>query len=127
MIWVKQFLPPALNGCPKCKNCPIWSHWLGAVPWNSLVEGGEGSYLLNCQTNLVIAIYSLSLLFCKFINTTAYHFGRYKAFISRAPRQYICLIGCKISPQGGCLSCFSNQCCLKFDSLLRKLFWDLLH
>ena len=36
------------------------------------------SYLLNCQTNLVIALDALSLLFCKFINTTAYHLGRYK-------------------------------------------------
>ena len=24
--------------------------------WSSLVEGGEGSYLPNCQTNLVIAL-----------------------------------------------------------------------
>ena len=47
-------------------------------PWSSLVEGGEGSFLPNCQTNLVIALYTLSLLFCKFINTTAYHLGRYK-------------------------------------------------
>ena len=41
--------------------------------WSSLVEGGEGSYLPNCQTNLVIALDALSLLFCIFINTTAYH------------------------------------------------------
>ena len=35
-----------------------WIH-----PWSSLVEGGgEGLYLPNCQTNLVIAIYTLSLL-----------------------------------------------------------------
>ena len=46
-------------------------------PWSSLVEGGEGLYLPNCQTNLVIALYALSLLFCKFINTTANHLGRY--------------------------------------------------
>ena len=39
---------------------------------------GEGSYLANCQTNLAIALYTLSLLFCKFITTTAYHLGRYK-------------------------------------------------
>ena len=26
-------------------------------PWIALVEGGEGSYLPNCQTNLVIALY----------------------------------------------------------------------
>ena len=42
--------------------------------WSSLVEGGEGSYLPNCQTTLVIAL----LLFCIFINTTAYHLGRYE-------------------------------------------------
>ena len=46
--------------------------------WSSLVEGGEGSYLPNCQANLVIALNTLSLLFCKFINTTAYHLGRYE-------------------------------------------------
>ena len=42
------------------------------------VEGGEGLYLPNCQTNLVISLYTLSLLFRKFINTTAYHLGRYE-------------------------------------------------
>ena len=47
-------------------------------PASSLVEGGEGLHLPNCQTNLVIALYTLSLLFCKFINTTAYHLGRYE-------------------------------------------------
>ena len=47
-------------------------------PWCSLVEGCEGLYLPNCQTNLVIALYTLSLLFCKFINTAAHHLGRYE-------------------------------------------------
>ena len=47
-------------------------------PWGSLVQGGEGLYLPNCQTNLVIDLYTLSLLFCKFIYTTAHHLGRYK-------------------------------------------------
>ena len=28
--------------------------------WSSLVEGGEGQYLPKCQTNLVIALYTLS-------------------------------------------------------------------
>ena len=51
---------------------------LSRYPWNSLVEGGGGSYLPNCQTNLVIALYALSLLFWHFIYTTAYHLGRYK-------------------------------------------------
>ena len=32
---------------------------------SSLVEGVEGLYLPNCQTNLVIALYTLSLLFFK--------------------------------------------------------------
>ena len=50
---------------------------LRARPWSSLVEGGEGSYLSNCQTTLVIALDALSLLFCIFINTTVYHLGRY--------------------------------------------------
>ena len=52
--------------------------WMISKAWSSLVEGGEGSYLPNCQTNLVIALYKLSLFFCKFINTTAYHLGRSK-------------------------------------------------
>ena len=42
-------------------------------PWSSLVEGDEGSFLPNCQSNLVIVIDALSLLFSIFINTTAYH------------------------------------------------------
>ena len=47
-------------------------------PRSSLIEGGEGFYLPNYQTNLGIALYTLSLLFCNLINTTAYHLGRYK-------------------------------------------------
>ena len=35
-------------------------------------------YLPNCQRNLVIALDTLSLLFCIFINTTAYQLGRYE-------------------------------------------------
>ena len=34
--------------------------------WSSLVEGDEGSH---CQSNLVIAVDALSLLFCISINT----------------------------------------------------------
>ena len=44
-------------------------------PLNSFVEGVEGSNVPNCQTNLIIALYALSLLFCHFINTTAYHWA----------------------------------------------------
>ena len=44
--------------------------------WSSLVKGGKGLYLPNCQTNLVIDLDALSLLFCIFMNTTAYHLGR---------------------------------------------------
>ena len=44
--------------------------------WSSLV--GKGLYLPNCQSNFVIALYILSLLFFKLINTTAYHLGRFK-------------------------------------------------
>ena len=40
--------------------------------WSSLVEGGEGLYLPNCQMTLVIALDALSLLFCIFLNTTSY-------------------------------------------------------
>ena len=38
-------------------------------------RGDEGSYLPNCQTNLVITLHVLSW---HFINTTAYHLGRYE-------------------------------------------------
>ena len=47
-------------------------------PSSSLVEGDEDLYLPNFQTNLVIALHALSLLFRHFINTIAYHMGRYK-------------------------------------------------
>ena len=60
--------------------------------WSSLVEGGEGSYLPNCQTNLVTALCTLSLLF-KFINTTAHHLVRYERsspVSCRAPRVAHC-------------------------------------
>ena len=39
---------------------------------SSLVEGDKSLYLPNCQSNLVIALHELTLLFCFFINTTAY-------------------------------------------------------
>ena len=47
-------------------------------PWSSLIEGDEGSYLPNCNSNLVITLHELSLLFCNFINTSAYRLGRYE-------------------------------------------------
>ena len=40
-----------------------------------LVEGDEGLYLTNCQSNLAVARDSLSLLFFIFINTTVYHWA----------------------------------------------------
>ena len=46
--------------------------------WSSLERGDEGLYRSNSQTNLVMALHSLSLLFFYYINTTAYHLGRYK-------------------------------------------------
>ena len=45
---------------------------------SSIVEGYEGSYVPNCQSNLVIAIHALPQLFYNFIHTTAYHLGRYE-------------------------------------------------
>ena len=58
-------------------------------PWSSLVEGGQGSYLQNSPTNSVFAFYTLSVLFIKFISTTAYYEGRYEPsspVSCRAPR-----------------------------------------
>ena len=40
---------------------------------SSIVEGDEDLDLPNCQSNLVIALDALTLLFCIFINATAYH------------------------------------------------------
>ena len=42
-----------------------------------LLTADEGKYLPKCQTNLVISLHALSILFCNFISTTAYHLGRY--------------------------------------------------
>ena len=54
-----------------------WRPGAGIVkPWISLVEGGEGSFISAQLTNKFG--YTLSLLFCKFINTTAYHTGRFE-------------------------------------------------
>ena len=72
----------------------LWSE-LTHHPWSSLVERGEGSYLPNCKTNLVIALYTLPLLFCKLLNTTAYHLGRYEPsslLSSRIICHLICLM-----------------------------------
>ena len=46
--------------------------------WFYIHHGAEGLYLPSCQTNLVIALDAVSLLFCIIINTTAYHLGRYE-------------------------------------------------
>ena len=56
--------------------------------WDSLVEGGEGLYLLNRQTNLVLPLHTVSIVL-KFLNTAAYHLGRYEPsspISCRAPR-----------------------------------------
>ena len=60
--------------------------WIWALlyePVSSLVEGGDGSHLHNCQINLLIALYTLSLLFFMFINTTTLPLGQIRALISR--------------------------------------------
>ena len=43
--------------------------------WSSLVEGDEESYRPNRQSNLFIALNVPSLLFCIFMNTTAYRWA----------------------------------------------------
>ena len=48
----KKFVPPALDGCPKCKNRPIWSH---CHKWPrrqvaSLTTGTKGSQF-ECLAN----------------------------------------------------------------------------
>ena len=67
-LCTRSILPP----------CPIYGMWGSRkTSCNGLaIEGGEGLYLPNRQTNLVIALGALPLLFCIFTNTTAYHLGR---------------------------------------------------
>ena len=75
--WLKR----VLNGQEERERERERGHWTDfeiLYPGSTLVDGGEGSYLPNCQTNLVIALCTLSLLLCKFLNTTAYHLSRYK-------------------------------------------------
>ena len=67
----------------------------------SLVEGGEGLYLHNCQTTLVIALDALFLLFSIFINTTAYHLDRYEPSPPSTKELHV------LTEQ------ISMQCCLK--------------
>ena len=46
-------------------------------------------YLSNYQTNLVIDLHVLSLLFCNFINSTAYHLGKYEP---SSPSMYMAIL-----------------------------------
>ena len=85
-FWFRSATSRQPTGSPSSSwrrgTCPRWtspdcqvgcSFMLGMslYPWSSLVEGGEGSYLPNCQTTLVIVFDALFLLFCIFTNTTA--------------------------------------------------------
>ena len=84
------YLESVVTSCPECDRIKIENRDLNAkfvqlqrtltirskqnevnwYPWRSLLEGDEGAYLLpNCQTNLVIVLLVLSLLFWHFINT----------------------------------------------------------
>ena len=55
--------------------------------WCSFVEGDEGLYLANYQTNLIIALHAPSLLFWHFINS--FPLGQIRAFILRSPTQVL--------------------------------------
>ena len=89
----------------------------GIKPWSSLVEGDEGSYLTNCQSNLVIALHALSLLLYNFINTTAYCFGPIRAFIS--PIKYVIFDS---SGHGRWVARFTRWVCnLQFESRQEKM------
>ena len=109
--------------------CSKFFLFVSLYPWSSLVEGGEGLYLPNCQTILVIASCTLSLLFCKFTNTTAYHLGRYEPsspISCHAPRSIFLLYRCLCvfvslvtNVWCFCSSLFCSKCLLH---LLRKVF-----
>ena len=53
--------------------------------WSSLVEGGKGTYLPNGQTYLVIALFTLSLLFIvlQVHEQNSLTLGQIQVFISR--------------------------------------------
>ena len=106
---------------------PLYVNELGRYhSWSSLVEGGEGSYLPNRLTTLVIALDALFLLFCIFINTTAYHLGRYEPsspVSCRAPRTIIAAYLLAERPRKNTLKDFqnilNNQPCL-----VKRYFWS---
>ena len=58
------------------KDLRIMRHGVFLQSWRYLVEGDEGSFLPDCQTNFVFVVtyfHELFLLFLHFVNTTAYH------------------------------------------------------
>ena len=90
------------------------------------LTGDRGLYLLNCYTNLVIILRALSLLSCNFINTTAYHLGRYKPSYPSTKE----LHGCKNSWQPGsaptCTSWPTRDEAITFFSLFVFFFFFFL-
>ena len=52
---------------------PKLSCWSSFNRGAQQIKGDKCSYLPKCQTNLVIVLHALSLLFCNFTNKTAYH------------------------------------------------------
>ena len=61
--------------------------------WSSLVEGDEGSCLLNCQSNLVVALDALSLLFLYFYKHNSLPLGRYKPSSPISCPAPLCILG----------------------------------
>ena len=84
--------------------CLKWVH-LGKVSrqqkgtllqWSSLVEGDEGLYLLNYQTSY--CLFELSLLYCQFINATAYHLGHGAPCLGRSSLHLLLLKSFMLGP-----------------------------
>ena len=85
--WKGFFLLLAFDGF--CRTNSRWTTTLTSTARSSLVEGDEGSRLSNIEIHLVNARRELSLLFWYFINTTAYHLGRFEPLPSSAKGLYI--------------------------------------
>ena len=92
-------------------------------PWSSLVEGGEGWYLPNCQTNLVIALlYTASIVLlvllprktvfwrpsCCCLGTSMAGVRVHQIEIAVTPRERICFRAVLAEKAAAKLGCFTK-------------------
>ena len=76
--WKQPLCQQSHNHCLKLVNPQGYSNRpCTAKVGSATAVGDEGSYLPNCQTNLVFDLHVLCI-FLHFINTTPYHLGRFE-------------------------------------------------